>query len=126
MSPSVRTRLLVVAGGALGTVFRAAATQDHAAESMPWATLTVNLLGTLLLGLLVGRTLSHPGLARHIPFLGVGVFGGFTTFGTMSVQILDLSAAGHALAAIAYTAASIVAGVGVAVGSIRLGESTRC
>jgi CrcB protein len=125
LSSSVRTRLLVVGGGALGTIFRAAATQGYSADSIPWATLTVNLLGTLLLGLLVGRTLSRPGFARYVPFLGVGVFGGFTTFGTMSVQILDLRAAGHTVAAVAYTAASIVLGIGVAVASVRLGEETR-
>jgi CrcB protein len=82
--------LLVGAGGALGAMARygAGLAQARLAPGgFPWATLTVNGLGGLLMGLLVGW-LAHRGAGGEglRLFAGVGVLGGFTTFSAFSLE----------------------------------------
>ncbi|MBO4963699.1 MAG: CrcB family protein, partial [Prevotella sp.] len=75
--------LLVAAGGAVGSVCRYLLSSVHVA-SFPWGTLTVNVLGSLLIGLLAG--LSGRGiLSPELKLLLVtGFCGGFTTFSTFA------------------------------------------
>lgn len=114
-------RLLVFTGGCLGTLLRWAAGATPPAH-FPWTTLGVNLAGTTVLGFLVGRRETGRLDSRWIPFAGVGVMGSLTTFGTMSVQILDLVAAGKALVAVAYAFVGLVAGAGLGLAAVRVGE----
>ena len=99
----------VGAGGAIGALSRWGV--DIAVDGLgyprPYATLTVNVVGCLLMGLLVSYVLSHP--ARHglwRPFLAVGVLGGFTTFSAFALDIVVVARDGHVLPAIAYLVAS--------------------
>jgi CrcB protein len=93
--PSFSTAsLLVAGGGAVGSWLRfatarfwAIAVGPIAASTFPWATLTVNVVGSLLMGMLVGW------LARHSAggeswrlLLGVGVLGGYTTFSSFAME----------------------------------------
>ena len=87
------TRLLIVAaGGALGAVARYGVgvwtTRLFPAAQWPWATLTVNVIGGLLMGLLAGwlafRGEAHGESIRL--FAAVGVLGGFTTFSAFSLE----------------------------------------
>ncbi|MHB1063908.1 MAG: FluC/FEX family fluoride channel, partial [Georgenia sp.] len=98
----VRPAVLAVIslGGALGALARygLALAWPHVSGEPPWSTVLVNVVGSLLMGVLmvvltevVGRP--HP-LAR--PFLGVGVLGGFTTFSTYTVDAVALVVAGRA------------------------------
>lgn len=114
-------RLLVFAGGVLGTLARAAA-GTTAPGTFPWRTLAVNLAGTALLGLLVGRFEAGRASTRLLHFAGVGVMGSLTTFGAMAVQILDLVGSGHPGSAVAYTIVSLAGGAAVGLVSLRLGE----
>ena len=84
--------------------------------SWPWATLLVNLLGCLLLGVLTARAPSR----RLAVLLGTGALGGFTT---ASAAALDarLLAERPAVAA-AYLAATLVGGALAAAAGLRLGE----
>lgn len=59
-----------------------------------WSLAVVNLLGTVLLGLVLGFTSQHStgsgvGTAGDIlfPLIGVGLAGGFTTFSTVMVEV---------------------------------------
>ena len=85
----------------------------------PWATLTINVLGCLLMGVLMvvlTELITPPRLAR--PFLGVGVLGGFTTFSSFTVDAERLVNAHRTGLALAYVVATLViAAAGLAVGT---------
>lgn len=96
----------------------AISTQFHGA-ALPWATVGINVIGSLLLGMLVSSGLTDAG-ARAI--LGVGVLGGFTTFSTFTVQIvldIDAGAPGRALL---YLVASLALGLLAATAGFLIGR----
>ena len=103
----------IFAGGALGTLARAALSVafPHAPTSWPWPTFTVNIAAAFVLGYSVTRLQERLPLSSYRrPLLGTGLCGGLSTFSTMQVEILKmLSAHAWGLAA-GYTTASVVAG----------------
>ncbi|QUS36584.1 fluoride efflux transporter CrcB [Falsirhodobacter algicola] len=105
----LQTLPYVAAGGAIGASLRylvnVAATRM--APGFPWGTLTVNLLGSALMGALA-VLLALKGGQRFSPFLLTGVLGGFTTFSAFSLDALTLWERGAALQAAAYVAASVI------------------
>jgi fluoride exporter len=82
--------LWIAAGGALGSVTRALVGLALATR-FPWATLLVNVAGSLLIGLVMARMagLGPPAAARLQAGLAVGFCGGFTTFSAFSWQTLE-------------------------------------
>ncbi len=78
--------------------------------AFPWTTLTVNVAGCALIGVLMvvitDVWTAHP-LVR--PFLGTGVLGGFTTFSTYAVDIQHLLDAGQVRTGLAYLALTLLA-----------------
>jgi fluoride exporter len=117
----------VALGGALGALARwgigLAWPTPHGA--FPLATLLINVVGCLLMGMLVVHVAeireAHP-LVR--PFLGVGVLGGFTTFSTFAVDAQQLLAGGRLGIALGYLAATVVASVGAAALGLALARTT--
>ncbi|MEX2425171.1 MAG: fluoride efflux transporter CrcB [Thermomicrobiaceae bacterium] len=80
-------------GGAIGAVIRYALLQWLGGVDdgiLPWGTVSANLLGSLLLGMVVG--LFDRGALREPArlFLAVGLLGGFTTFSLFSYENLEL------------------------------------
>jgi len=105
--------LLVGAGGALGAMARygfASLVGRFWPMSFPLATLLINIIGSVAMGLFVGA------LARLLPanqealrlFVAVGIFGGFTTFSSFSLDTISLVERGEVLPAVAYVALSVV------------------
>ena len=108
---------LIMLGGALGTAARAALETlfPPAPAALPWTTLTINLIGALVLGVLL-EALSAAGPDRGVRramrlILGTGILGGFTTYSTFMVETADRLRSGHALLAIAYLVGSVIAGL---------------
>jgi CrcB protein len=98
---------LVAAGGAIGCVARFGVSSAIATKGFPWATLAVNLVGSLALGyLLLDSGMEHS--ARL--FAAVGVLGGFTTMSTYSAETVDLWRSGHVPVAVANAVANGVGG----------------
>ncbi|KQY91279.1 fluoride efflux transporter CrcB [Brevundimonas sp. Root1423] len=80
--------LIVAAGGALGAVARYGLARLLPATGWPWATLTANVAGGLLMGLLAGWLAFRGGVHGESIrlFAAVGVLGGFTTFSAFSLE----------------------------------------
>ncbi|MFN3339410.1 MAG: fluoride efflux transporter CrcB [Dietzia sp.] len=106
---------LVALGGAAGTLARWAMTTTMPAHhGWPIATLTENLVGAFLLGLLL-ETLVRAGdetsPRRMIRLgLGTGALGGFTTFSTFALEVEKLLTSGEGGQAIGYFAISLIGG----------------
>jgi len=106
----------VAAGGAVGSLGRYGLAQALPPQhGWPLGTLTANLLGAFLLGVLlevIGRRGPEtPGAQRVRLALGTGVLGGFTTFSSLALETERLLASGAAGTALGYAAASLVGGV---------------
>ncbi len=103
----------IFAGGALGTLLRAALADafPQPAPAWPWPTFGVNIGAAFLLGYFVTRLTERLPLSSYRrPLLGTGLCGGLSTFSTMQVEILNmLDAHAWGLAA-GYAAASVAAG----------------
>ena len=99
---------LVAVGGALGSVARALAGWALPAGRLPWATIAVNVAGSLLIGWLMGRlAFTSEGDLRAHSFWVVGVCGGFTTFSSFSWQTLEQMQKGNWGAAVANVLLSV-------------------
>lgn len=109
----MQSLLLVALGGALGACVRYGAglvAIAFGASGFPWATLFVNLVGGLAMGLLAGW-LGQGGAALRL-LLGVGVLGGFTTFSAFSLDTVRLVEGGQIASAFAYVLVSVVFSIG--------------
>lgn len=109
------TRLLIVAaGGALGAVARygvgAWTLRLFPTAQWPWATLAVNVVGGLLMGLLAGWLAFRGGVNSESLrlFAAVGVLGGFTTFSAFSLEAALMIERRQLAMAGGYVAASVV------------------
>lgn len=106
--------LTIALGGAAGTVARAAIDRALPAggSGFPWATWTVNVVGSLVIGLVVVAALERAAPGRYLrPLVGTGFCGGLTTFSTFAVETDRLLRAGNAGTATWYVAASLAAGL---------------
>jgi CrcB protein len=108
--------LLVGVGGALGSMARhgiaAAIARISPARVVPYATMTVNLAGCLVIGALAGLIASQrltmtPALRA---FVFVGVLGGFTTFSSFGLDTFTLAHGGRAGAAATNVAIQVAVG----------------
>src|SRR5882757_7232554 len=101
---------LIAAGGALGSVARALLGWAIPAGRLPWATIAINIAGSLLIGWLMGRLspLNEANLRSH-SFWVIGICGGFTTFSSFSWQTAEQLQKGNVGAAIANVAISVIA-----------------
>jgi len=121
-----RRRAAVAAGGAIGAILRGVVGEIVVMGGFDplWATLLVNVTGSLLLGLLIAW---HTGQSRSsplvIPFAGIGILGAFTTFSLFSVEVFELFRTGDLWLAVAYPIGMIGLGFMAAMVGIRAGGS---
>jgi len=109
------TSLLHVAlGGALGASARylvGVGAVRLLGHGFPWATLVVNVLGSLAMGALV-VLFAQKDATRLAPLLMTGLLGGFTTFSAFSLDAVTLYERGQVGAAAGYVAVSVVFSIG--------------
>ena len=109
------TTLLVALGGAIGAALRflsgTAMLRLTGPQEFPLAIMTVNVIGSFLLGLFVVAA-AQRGLPHLNPFVMAGLLGGFTTFSAFSLETVTLMERGAMGAAALYVIGSVVLSVG--------------
>jgi len=110
----IKNILLIGFGGFIGSVARYYVSRlnlNIEFFSIPIGTLTVNVLGSLILGFLTGIAVKSPILTVEWRlFLMVGICGGFTTFSAFTNENLMLLHSGQISSIIIYTGLSIFLG----------------
>jgi len=118
--------LLVIAGAAVGAPLRYLgdrAIQSRHDSVFPWGTFAVNVIGSLILGLVTGAV-SAGGASPQVQLaLGTGFCGALTTYSTFSYETLRLLEGDARFLAAANVAASIVAGLGAAFLGVAAGQA---
>jgi CrcB protein len=113
-------------GGALGSGARylaVAGVQARWGTAFPWGTLSVNLLGSFLLGLLLPIGLRGTALGPTATIaLSVGVLGGFTTYSSFSLETLTLLQRGAPVAAFGNVAGTVLACLAASWLGVQLGQ----
>jgi len=106
--------LLVGLGGCIGSIGRyliAGLNLSWHFLSIPMGTLTVNVVGSFIIGFLVGISAKTDLISGDLRlFLMVGFCGGFTTFSSFTSENLMLIQNGQLLTVLLYTGASIFLG----------------
>lgn len=116
--------LLVALGGGIGAWLRFAVGRLIGLSAFPLATLSVNLIGSLAMGLLAGWLARHgEGGESWRLLLGVGLLGGFTTFSAFSLELVNLIQRGEGTMAALYAAVSVIGGIAGLLAGLALARS---
>jgi CrcB protein len=119
------TVLVIAVGAALGAPCRYLldrAVQARHAQRFPYGTLLINLLGSGVLGVLIG--LSSAGRLSSVALAGAGTgwCGAFTTYSTFGYETLQLARDGYRSRAIGYVVLSVGGGLGLASAGVLIGR----
>jgi CrcB protein len=109
--------LLVILGAVVGAPLRYLtdrAVQARHDTVFPWGTFTVNIVGSVVLGLLAGAVTAVAVPHSLQVLVGIGFCGTLTTYSTFSYETLRLQEEGARLFAVANVIASVAAGLGAA------------
>ena len=102
---SLLTVIAVASGGAIGATLRLLVNgmvNKHFVHTLPLGTLAVNLIGSLLIGMLFAYFHQNSTLSPHIKtFLVTGILGALTTYSTFAIESFFLLEAGKYLQAFA-------------------------
>tara|TARA_B100002052_G_scaffold137967_1_gene126419 strand:- start:645 stop:1013 length:369 start_codon:yes stop_codon:yes gene_type:complete len=110
----MKSFLLVFLGGGLGSSLRylIASVMNQYSKVLPYGTFTVNMLGCLLIGLILGYTQKENTLTyNQTLLLATGFCGGFTTFSAFANENLELIKNGEIFNLSLYIFGSIIVGV---------------
>jgi CrcB protein len=110
----IKNILLVGAGGFAGSIARYLLSRYmelRILTSFPFGTLTVNIVGCFIIGVIYGLTVRNLASPEIRFLLATGFCGGFTTFSTFSYESLALLRDGQLWFAFLYMAGSMLAGL---------------
>ena len=116
--------LLVAAGAAVGAPLRYLtdrAVQGRTGGAFPWGIVAVNVLGSLVLGLVAGATLNAQGSDLRL-LIGTGFCGALTTYSTLSSDTVRLAEQGNRMLAVANMVVTVLAGLGAVVLGYGIGQ----
>ncbi|WBB47865.1 fluoride efflux transporter CrcB [Verrucosispora sp. WMMA2044] len=120
------TVILVALGAAVGAPLRYLvdrAVQARHGSAFPWGTLVVNVIGSLLLGVLIGGAAVGAVPGSLVALLGVGLCGALTTYSTFGYETVRLFEDGARLPALLNAIVSVVAALGAAFVGVTLAET---
>lgn len=110
----MKSFLLVFLGGGLGSALRylVASAMNQYSKVLPFGTFTVNILGCLLIGMILGYAQKENTLtSNQILLLATGFCGGFTTFSAFANENLELIKNGEIFSFSFYTIGSVLIGI---------------
>jgi CrcB protein len=121
------TYIAIAVGGTLGCWARYAMSnlvQSVYGRDFPYATLSINLLGSFLMGFLFILTLERMTISPAVRTgILTGVLGGYTTFSTFEMELLLLVEQGTPLKALLYMALSVVLGFACALAGVYIARN---
>lgn len=101
--------LIIGLGGFLGSAMRYGVSLVVQGGSFPIKTLSVNVIGALLMGCIVSYFTKNEMIGSPLfLFLTVGMCGGFTTFSAFSMELFEMIRVGNYYFALLYVALSVV------------------
>lgn len=110
---------MVLLGGAIGAPLRYLTdlfVQSRHDSVFPWGTFTVNVLGSLILGVTAAAVVALAPPTWVLALVGTGFCGALTTFSTFGFETIRLLEEGSVLTAVGNCAASLVVGLGACAG----------
>lgn len=117
----LKSFLLVGAGGMAGSMLRYLFTMVIKPGSFPYATLSVNILGCLVIGVVMGLVLRNGMVHENWRlFLATGICGGFTTFSAFSLECVQFIEQQRYGAMLAYIGISLIVGLAATFAGIQL------
>ena len=120
------TVLMVLLGGAIGAPLRYLAdlfVQSRHDSVFPWGTFTVNVAGSLVLGVTAATVVELDSPSWVLALVGTGICGALTTFSTFGYETVRLLEEGSLSAAATNGIASIVVGLGACAGGFALASA---
>ena len=106
--------LLVFVGGGVGSALRYVVGKflKTVSSGFPWGTFSVNIVGSLLIGLFMGIALKNSSLSENQTLLLItGFCGGFTTFSAFAYENQVFLKEGDIMSFLIYTLGSIAVGI---------------
>ncbi|MEA3523778.1 MAG: fluoride efflux transporter CrcB [Campylobacterota bacterium] len=101
---SWQTLLAIGSGGFIGAVLRAylnGVISHRLPHDLPFGTLGVNLIGSLVMGILIAYFMFSTAVPLHVKsFLTTGILGALTTYSTFAIESVLLLHGGHYLLAL--------------------------
>lgn len=112
---------LAGAAGAVARYLLDGSVQDRTSGPFPFGTLTVNVVGSFVLGVMAGVAIRHTGATRAEAVVGTGFCGGMTTWSTASWETARLAEEGWSATSASFTVANLAGslaagGLGLLVG----------
>ena len=110
----MKSYAIVLIGSGLGGMLRHAVNSIMprlAGTEFPWHTLTVNVVGSLAMGVIAGIALKGHGSSSWMLFLTTGLLGGFTTFSAFSLDAAVFYERGDHASLAVYVLASVGASI---------------
>lgn len=109
----MKNLILVFIGGGFGSVLRFLIGKwlNNTENGIPYGTFAANIIGSLLIGLILGYAVKSESLTQsHTLLLATGFCGGFTTFSTFAYENHIFLKSGDFLSFVLYTIASFIIG----------------
>lgn len=122
------THLIYVAlGGAIGASLRHLvnlASLKWFGPAFPWGTITVNIVGSFVMGLFIELLTRRLGGSQELRlFVATGLLGGFTTFSAFSLDVVGLWERGAGSTALFYAAGSVALSIAALVAGLAIGRT---